>query len=63
MFVCKDCAPEHVKWMLDLAMGVSHGPCECCHITKDCLDYHGDLTKEDCPLPSYGADKYDKDRE
>jgi hypothetical protein len=43
MFICIKCAPVDTHWLFNLAMGVSHGPCESCHTTRDCIDYHGSL--------------------
>lgn len=58
MFICKSCAPNDVRWLFSLAMGVSHGPCECCHTTKDCIDYHGNLESVECNAFQGDIDRY-----
>lgn len=60
MFLCKDCISKSLRWLFDLAMGVSHGPCESCHKTKDCIDWHGDLDSSTEKEDSLDAYKYDE---
>ena len=47
MFICKKCAPKSAKWLFDLAMGISHGPCEICHKISYCINWHGNLDSSD----------------
>jgi len=60
MFICESCSPEEVKWFFTLAMGVSFGPCECCHKRRECIDWHGNLKlSKSKALDSLDAYKYD----
>lgn len=59
MFICVDCAPKSLWWLFSLAMGVSYGPCECCHRTKGCIDWHGNLDEETSQSNDRDIDRYD----
>lgn len=49
-FICKACLPQASKWLADLRMGVSRGPCESCGTVKFCVDFHGSMTDDAKPL-------------
>lgn len=58
MFTCKDCLPDSHKWLVDLAMGVSYGPCESCGKTRNCVDYHGTLHEDKKISSDRDIDRY-----
>lgn len=59
MFICIKCAPTETHWLFNLGMGVSHGPCENCNITRDCIDYHGSLKQCENKCMDFDVDRYD----
>lgn len=59
MFTCMSCIPSGAKWLFDMAMGISFGPCECCGVRRECVDYHGSFPEEEKQEEKLDAYKYD----
>lgn len=57
-FTCIECAPKEAEWLFTLAMGLSHGQCECCNKISNCIDWKGewDQSRKAEPLDTYRYD-------